>query len=79
MKCKNKFKKNSYLGFCFAFLALTFFILCKGYKMKFGKYLFESFKEFQEIKNEAIKVGAITAEQFFNFLGSNYSHKLIKN
>lgn len=42
--------------------------------MKFGKYLFESFKEFQEIK-----VGAITAEQFFNFLGSNYSHKLIKN
>jgi hypothetical protein len=47
--------------------------------MKFGKYIFESFKEFQEIKNEAIKVGAITAEQFFNFLGSNYSYKLIKN
>ena len=47
--------------------------------MKFGKYIFESFKELQEIKNEAIKVGAITAEQFFNFLGSNYSHKLIKN
>lgn len=47
--------------------------------MKFGKYLFESFKEFQEIKNEAIKVGAITAEQFFNFLGYNLSHKLIEN
>ena len=47
--------------------------------MKFGKYLFESFKEFQEIKNEAIKVGAITAEQFFNFLGYDYSHKLIEN
>ncbi len=25
--------------------------------MKFVKYIFESFKEFQEIKNEAIKVG----------------------
>ena len=47
--------------------------------MKFGKYLFESFKEFQEIKNEAIKVGAITAEQFFNFLGYDYSHKFIEN
>ena len=47
--------------------------------MKFGKYLFESFKEFQEIKNEAIKVGAITAEQFFNFLSANYSNKLVKN
>lgn len=46
--------------------------------MKFGKYIFESFKEFQEIKNEAIKVGAITAEQFFNFLSANYSNKLVK-
>ena len=34
---------------------------------------------FQEIKNEAIKVGAITAEQFFNFLSANYSNKLVKN
>ena len=47
--------------------------------MKFGKYMFESFKEFQEIKNEAVNIGVITAEQFFNFLGLNYSHKLIKN
>ena len=47
--------------------------------MKFGKYIFESYKEFQEIKKDAVKVGAITAEQFFNFLGVNYSHKLIKN
>ena len=65
--------------FLFCLFGINFFILCKGYKMKFGKYLFESFKEFQEIKNEAIKVGAITAEQFFNFLGYDYSHKLIKN
>ncbi len=32
--------------------------------MKFGKYIFKSYREFQEIKNEAGKVGAITAEQF---------------
>ena len=32
--------------------------------MKFGKYLFESFKKFQEIKNETIKVGAITMNNF---------------
>lgn len=47
--------------------------------MKFGKYFFQSFKEFQEIKNEAVKIGITTAEQFFNFLSANYSHKLVKN
>ena len=41
--------------------------------------MFKSFKEFQEIKNEAVKVGAITAEQFFNFLNVNYNHLVIKN
>lgn len=30
--------------------------------------MFKRFKEFQEIKNKVVKVGAITAEQFFKFL-----------
>ena len=41
--------------------------------------MFKSFKEFQEIKNVAFKVGAITAEEFFDFLNNNYNHLSIKN
>ena len=40
--------------------------------------MFKSFKEFQEIKNKAVKVGAITAEQFFKFLNRDYNHLSIK-
>ena len=36
--------------------------------------MFKSFKEFQEIKNEAFKVGAITAEEFFD--GGSLSGKI---
>ena len=44
--------------------------------MKFGKFVFESMGEFQDVKNEAKKSGVITADDFFNFLRQNYSHKI---
>ncbi len=34
--------------------------------MKFEKYMFKIFKEFQEIKNEAVKVGAKQQSNFLN-------------
>ena len=47
--------------------------------MKYGKYMFESFKEFQQILSLATANGVGTGEKFFNFLSENYSHKLIKS
>ena len=44
--------------------------------MKFGKFVFESMCEFQGVKNEAKKNGVVTADDFFNFLRQNYSHKI---
>ncbi|HKM19494.1 MAG TPA: hypothetical protein VJY14_05470 [Aliarcobacter sp.] len=46
--------------------------------MKYGKYMFESFKEFQQILSLATANGVGTGEKFFNFLSENYSEKLIK-
>ena len=46
--------------------------------MKYGKYMFESFKEFQQILSLATANGVGTGEKFFNFLRENYSDKLIK-
>ena len=50
----------------------------KGYKMKFGKFIFKSFKQFQHIQNLAIDKGVETMEEFNKFLNSNYSELLIK-
>ncbi len=46
--------------------------------MKFGKFLFDSFKEFQQIQSLAVANGAGTNEEFEKFLCENYSNKLIK-
>ena len=46
---------------------------------KFGKYVFESFKEFQDVQNLAIASGLETMKEFTEFLSANYSHKLIKS
>ena len=46
---------------------------------KFGKYVFESFKEFQDVQNLAITSGLETMKEFTEFLRANYSHKLIKS
>ena len=35
--------------------------------MKFGNYMFENFKEFQQVKNLAIVNGVGTGENFFKF------------
>ena len=45
---------------------------------KFGKYVFESFKEFQHIQNLAIEKGARTNEEFEKFLQANCNIKIIK-
>ena len=46
---------------------------------KFGKYIFNSFKEFQDVQNLAIASGLETMKEFTEFLSANYSHKLIKS
>ena len=46
---------------------------------KFGKYVFESFKEFLQVLSLATANGVGTGEKFFDFLSANYSHKLIKS
>ncbi len=46
--------------------------------MKFGKFLFKSFKQFQEIQNLAIEKGLGTVGEFNKFLNENYSEYLIK-
>lgn len=47
--------------------------------MKFGKYIFESFKEFQQVLSLATKNGAGAGEKLENFLSKNYSHKIVKS
>lgn len=47
--------------------------------MKFGKYVFESYEEFQYIQNLAVENGIGTIKEFFEFLRANYSQKLVKN
>lgn len=47
--------------------------------MKFGKYIFDSFQEFQQVLSLATDKGAGTGEKLENFLRQNYSHKMIKS
>lgn len=47
--------------------------------MKFGKYVFESIEEFQSIQKLAFTNGIRTVKEFFEFLRTNYSQKLVKN
>lgn len=43
--------------------------------MKYGKYIFSNYKEFQNIQNLAIREGFEIVEQFGLFLEQNYSQK----
>ena len=47
--------------------------------MRFGKYRFNSIKEFQQLQNLAIANGVGTWEEFTKFLSANCSDKIIKN
>ncbi|WP_193209582.1 hypothetical protein [Aliarcobacter butzleri] len=46
--------------------------------MKFGKYMFKDFKEFQYIQSLATANGIKTSEEFKKFLSENYSDKLVE-
>lgn len=46
--------------------------------MKFGKFMFKDFKEFQHIQNLAVTKGVGTNQELEKFLLDNYSEKLIK-
>lgn len=46
--------------------------------MKFGKFIFESFKQFQEIQNLAIEKGLETGDEFNKFLNDNLTQLSIK-
>lgn len=46
--------------------------------MKFGKFMFKDFKEFQHIQNLAVQKGVGTSQELEKFLLDNYSDKLIK-
>lgn len=46
--------------------------------MKFGKYMFKDFKEFQHIQGLAAANGVRTNEELEKFLFENYSDKLVK-
>lgn len=46
--------------------------------MRFGKFRFNSFKEFQQIQNLAIANGVGTIEELEKFLQSNCSDKILK-
>ena len=46
--------------------------------MKFGKFMFKDFKEFQHIQNLAVANGVETPQELEKFLLDNYSDKLIK-
>lgn len=46
--------------------------------MKYGKYMFKDFKEFQHIQSLAIESGVRTNEELEKFLSENCSDKLIK-
>ena len=47
-------------------------------KMRFGKFRFNSFKEFQQLQNLAIANGVGTVEEFEKFLSENCSDKIVK-
>lgn len=44
--------------------------------MKFGKFIFESMEEFNQVKKIAKDKGVNTAQEFFDFLSQNYSYKM---
>ncbi|OCL81816.1 hypothetical protein AAW29_01791 [Arcobacter porcinus] len=46
--------------------------------MKFGKYLFKSFEEFQSIQNLAMANGIRTMKEFTEFLRLNCNQYLVK-
>ncbi len=46
--------------------------------MRYGKFYFKDFKEFQQIQNLAVANGVGTAEELEKFLYANCSDKLIK-
>ena len=46
--------------------------------MKFGKYMFENYKEFQAVRNLAVANGFVTFGEFENFLKNNYNNFNIK-
>ena len=46
--------------------------------MRFGKFRFNSFKEFQQLQNLAIANGVGTVEEFEKFLSVNCSDKIVK-
>lgn len=46
--------------------------------MRFGKFRFNSFIEFQQLQNLAIESGVGTVEEFKQFLQTNCSDKIVK-
>lgn len=46
--------------------------------MKYGKFIFKDYKEFQHIQNLAVKNGVGTNQELEKFLFENYNEKLIK-
>lgn len=46
--------------------------------MSYGKYKFKDFNEFKTAKDEARKIGVMTASDFSKFLDDNYSHLKIE-
>jgi hypothetical protein len=46
--------------------------------MKYGKFRFDSIKEFQQIQSLAVANGVGTAQELEKFLLENYSNKLVK-
>jgi hypothetical protein len=46
--------------------------------MKYGKFRFDSFKEFQQIQSLAVANGVETPQELEKFLLENYSNKLVK-
>ncbi|OCL90488.1 hypothetical protein [Aliarcobacter thereius] len=47
--------------------------------MKFGKYMFESYEEFQNILKLALENGIGTMKEFGEFLRLNCSQFMVKN
>ncbi|MFY9088921.1 hypothetical protein [Arcobacter aquimarinus] len=46
--------------------------------MRFGKFRFDSFKEFQQLQSLAAANGVGTVEEFEKFLSVNCSDKIVK-
>ena len=46
--------------------------------MRFGKFRFNSFKEFQQLQYLAVEKGVGTVEEFEKFLSENCSDKIVK-